>query len=233
MPAGSQGGLGGRARDVGGIAMPPTRACFSRWQPLLTGAAGLTTRHLGTPRHSRVLLQVAAFADGRSAVHEYDCLLLEFVLGQRPDDAHVRLKSAGLRWGGGGRGWFVWLPSCPGPLCLPRTVCSSSTVCSPCPAADPLPTICLPCSFCPSRRRSRRSCWRRLPRTRACSRRSWCSWACLAAPAVCWRPPMRRWAGGCTEVDGMGRAALGGYPGLPGLLPQLWGGGICKGSLTA
>ncbi|PRW59240.1 ATPase associated with various cellular activities AAA_5 [Chlorella sorokiniana] len=34
------------------------------------------------------MLQVAAFADGRSAVHEYDCLLLEFVLGQRPDDAH-------------------------------------------------------------------------------------------------------------------------------------------------
>ncbi|KAL4438050.1 hypothetical protein ABPG77_004271 [Micractinium sp. CCAP 211/92] len=34
------------------------------------------------------MLQVAAFADGRSAVNEYDCLLLEFVLGQRPDDAH-------------------------------------------------------------------------------------------------------------------------------------------------
>ncbi|KAL4859996.1 hypothetical protein ACK3TF_000225 [Chlorella vulgaris] len=33
------------------------------------------------------MLQVAAWADGRTAVHEYDCLLLEFVLGQRPDDA--------------------------------------------------------------------------------------------------------------------------------------------------
>ncbi len=42
-------------------------------------------------------MQVAAFADGRSAVHEYDCLLLEFVLGQRPDDAHVRLVWA-LYW---------------------------------------------------------------------------------------------------------------------------------------
>lgn len=35
------------------------------------------------------MLQVAAWADGRTAVHEYDCLLLEFVLGQRPDDAQV------------------------------------------------------------------------------------------------------------------------------------------------
>ena len=34
------------------------------------------------------MLQVAAYADGRSAVNEIDCLLLEFVLGQRPDDAH-------------------------------------------------------------------------------------------------------------------------------------------------
>ncbi|KAL4425569.1 hypothetical protein ABPG75_009585 [Micractinium tetrahymenae] len=34
------------------------------------------------------MLQVAAYADGRSAVNEYDCLLLEVVLGQRPDDAH-------------------------------------------------------------------------------------------------------------------------------------------------
>ncbi len=33
------------------------------------------------------LLQVAAHADGRAAVSEADCLLLEFVLGQRPDDA--------------------------------------------------------------------------------------------------------------------------------------------------
>lgn len=38
------------------------------------------------------MLQVAAWADGRNAVHEYDCLLLEFVLGQRPDDAH-KVKS--------------------------------------------------------------------------------------------------------------------------------------------
>lgn len=38
--------------------------------------------------------QVAAFADGRSAVNEYDCLLLEFVLGQRPDDAHVSRRPA-------------------------------------------------------------------------------------------------------------------------------------------
>lgn len=34
------------------------------------------------------MLQVAAFADGRDAVTESDCLLLEFVFGQRPDDAH-------------------------------------------------------------------------------------------------------------------------------------------------
>ena len=33
------------------------------------------------------LLQVAAHADGRSSVGEYDCLLLEHVFGQRPDDA--------------------------------------------------------------------------------------------------------------------------------------------------
>lgn len=33
------------------------------------------------------MLQVAAYADGRSQVNEYDCLLLEFVFGQRPDDA--------------------------------------------------------------------------------------------------------------------------------------------------
>jgi MoxR-like ATPase len=33
------------------------------------------------------MLQVAAYADGRESVNEYDCLLLEFVLGQRPDDA--------------------------------------------------------------------------------------------------------------------------------------------------
>lgn len=35
------------------------------------------------------MLQVAAHVDGRSAVHEYDCLLLEFVLGSRPDDSQV------------------------------------------------------------------------------------------------------------------------------------------------
>lgn len=34
------------------------------------------------------MLQVAAYCDGRPAVSEVDCLLLEFVLGQRPDDAH-------------------------------------------------------------------------------------------------------------------------------------------------
>lgn len=33
------------------------------------------------------LLQVAAFADGRASVGEYDCLLLEHVFGQRPDDS--------------------------------------------------------------------------------------------------------------------------------------------------
>jgi MoxR-like ATPase len=33
-------------------------------------------------------VQVAAFADGRSAVNEYDCLLLEHVFGNRPDDAN-------------------------------------------------------------------------------------------------------------------------------------------------
>jgi len=38
------------------------------------------------------MLQVAAYADGRDAVTEADCLLLEFVLGQRPDDAH-KVKS--------------------------------------------------------------------------------------------------------------------------------------------
>lgn len=31
--------------------------------------------------------------DGRDMVHEYDCLLLEHVLGQRPDDAH---KASGI-----------------------------------------------------------------------------------------------------------------------------------------
>jgi len=34
------------------------------------------------------MLQVVAFADGRSAVNEYDCLLLEHVFGNRPDDSH-------------------------------------------------------------------------------------------------------------------------------------------------
>jgi MoxR-like ATPase len=34
------------------------------------------------------LLQVAAHADGRDEVSEVDCLLLEHVFGQRPDDAH-------------------------------------------------------------------------------------------------------------------------------------------------
>eukprot|EP00878_Enallax_costatus_P007732 GHUV01008093.1.p1 GENE.GHUV01008093.1~~GHUV01008093.1.p1 ORF type:complete len:282 (+),score=113.63 GHUV01008093.1:347-1192(+) len=34
------------------------------------------------------LLQVAAHADGREAVNEYDCLLLEHVFGNRPDDSH-------------------------------------------------------------------------------------------------------------------------------------------------
>lgn len=32
--------------------------------------------------------QVAAHADGREAVNEYDCLLLEHVFGNRPDDSH-------------------------------------------------------------------------------------------------------------------------------------------------
>lgn len=31
---------------------------------------------------------------------------------------------------------------------------------------------------------------------------------------------MHRWVCACTEVDGMGSAALGGYPGLPGLPPN-------------
>lgn len=60
-----------------------------------------TSGHRCTPG---VLLQVAAFADGRSAVHEYDCLLLEFVLGQRPDDAHVSLSWTAL---GRRRPWMV------------------------------------------------------------------------------------------------------------------------------
>lgn len=34
------------------------------------------------------MLQVAAYADGRTAANEVDCLLLEFVLGQRPEDSH-------------------------------------------------------------------------------------------------------------------------------------------------
>lgn len=34
------------------------------------------------------LLQVVAFGDGRNAVNEYDCVLLEHVFGNRPDDAH-------------------------------------------------------------------------------------------------------------------------------------------------
>eukprot|EP01025_Chloroclados_australasicus_P045499 TRINITY_DN4981_c0_g1_i1.p1 TRINITY_DN4981_c0_g1~~TRINITY_DN4981_c0_g1_i1.p1 ORF type:complete len:535 (-),score=79.64 TRINITY_DN4981_c0_g1_i1:305-1885(-) len=33
------------------------------------------------------LLQVASYADGRDAINEYDCLLLEHVFGNRPDDA--------------------------------------------------------------------------------------------------------------------------------------------------
>lgn len=36
----------------------------------------------------RLLMQVAAHADGREAVNEYDCLLLEYVFGNRPDDCH-------------------------------------------------------------------------------------------------------------------------------------------------
>jgi len=32
-------------------------------------------------------LQVVAYADGRSQVNEYDCLLLEHIFGNRPDDA--------------------------------------------------------------------------------------------------------------------------------------------------
>lgn len=31
---------------------------------------------------------MAAHADGRTVVNEYDCLLLEHVFGNRPDDAH-------------------------------------------------------------------------------------------------------------------------------------------------
>ena len=34
------------------------------------------------------MLQVAAYSDGRSAANEVDCLLLEFTLGQRPEDSH-------------------------------------------------------------------------------------------------------------------------------------------------
>ena len=43
------------------------------------------------PDHALLLYlrsQVVAFADGRSAVNEYDCLLLEHVFGNRPDDSH-------------------------------------------------------------------------------------------------------------------------------------------------
>jgi MoxR-like ATPase len=42
----------------------------------------------GTALHHFVRLQVAAHADGREAVNEYDCLLLEHVFGNRPDDCH-------------------------------------------------------------------------------------------------------------------------------------------------
>jgi len=39
--------------------------------------------------------KVAAFADGRESVNEYDCLLLEHVFGNRPDDSHkVRSPAA-------------------------------------------------------------------------------------------------------------------------------------------
>ena len=69
------------------------------------------------------MLQVAAYADGRDAVNEFDCLLLEFVLGRRPT----------------------------------------------------MPTRSRPMSWKPSRP------------TLGCSKRSWCSWACLAGPAACWR----------------------------------------------
>lgn len=37
-------------------------------------------------------LQVVAYADGRNQVNEYDCLLLEHVFGNRPDDAQ-KVKS--------------------------------------------------------------------------------------------------------------------------------------------
>jgi MoxR-like ATPase len=33
-------------------------------------------------------MQVVAHGDGRDVVHEYDCLLLEHVFGNRPDDCH-------------------------------------------------------------------------------------------------------------------------------------------------
>ena len=68
------------------------------------------------------MLQVAAWADGRAAVSEYDCLLLEFVLGQRPDDAHVSgavqrsaarrgaaRRGVQRRGGHGAPGWSVTL----------------------------------------------------------------------------------------------------------------------------
>lgn len=35
-----------------------------------------------------LFVQVAAYADGRESVNEYDCLLLEHVFGNRPDDSH-------------------------------------------------------------------------------------------------------------------------------------------------
>lgn len=36
----------------------------------------------------RVPVQVVAHGDGRDVVHEYDCLLLEHVFGNMPDDCH-------------------------------------------------------------------------------------------------------------------------------------------------
>ena len=72
----------GRARWVGASAesQPATQAAPGSW---------LAHSHPLPACHPRLYPQVAARADGRSAVNEYDCLLLEFVLGQRPDDAHV------------------------------------------------------------------------------------------------------------------------------------------------
>lgn len=41
-------------------------------------------------------------------------------------------------------------------------------------------------------RRCEHTSWRPLPRTQGCSKQSWCSWDCLAAPAAFWKTKISR-----------------------------------------